>query len=316
MLKRGIYEVGNLKKQTPHPKKRISIALYEALNSLPDPVRSQLQEHVLWRLSTSSRVNKRTYKNRFGEFDSIVVESIKNIYKNHSSISVHDVGVSDGRTSLELYCKLKLAMAATVFFLASDAHHTFTSISRNGRRLAVILDNTDSAVQVVCPPFVFDTIKRDKLFYYPVNRLILFWLLRGSVKKLLSDYRLGAPDLLVKKIDVIDPECMVATTTNNNFRYTHYNILKPMDKQFDVIRAMNILNYDYFSSSQIATATRNCCKGLRNGGLFITGSNSAPGSVVDGSIFRKDGKSLAEIVKVGRGSVIRESLLTSGSDFC
>ena len=75
-------------------------------------------------------------------------------------------------------------------------------------------------------------------------------------------------------------------------------------ERFDIIRAMNVLNYDYFPEAQLRQAVQNVIQSLREGGLFITGSNVEKGTVVDGGIYKKTKNRMERIKIAGKGSQV------------
>ena len=79
----------------------------------------------------------------------------------------------------------------------------------------------------------------------------------------------------------------------------------PMGR-FDVIRAMNVLNKGYFTDAQLRRALANIVLSLNENGLFITGSNTAQGTVVDGGIYKMMGGRLEQVMSSGAGSQIDE----------
>ena len=90
----------------------------------------------------------------------------------------------------------------------------------------------------------------------------------------------------------------------NNFRFDAYGIFSGSTERFDVIRAMNILNYSYFSELQLIQAAENIVHSLKEGGLFITGSNDERGTVVNGGIYRETKGRMQRIDASGNGSEI------------
>jgi len=281
------------------------VSLYESLNGLPDETRLELEEKILFRFATSTRISKRTHADRFPEFDNLAINYIGEMAKHRDQVSIHDVAVSNGHTAVEFYCKVKRAIRPSGFlYLASDAYTIFNSITQDCGSLSVVTDSQGHIVQVVFPPFVFNTKEKESFLYYPLNRLILFCLLQTRVKNLLSEYNSGSSRFQVKRIELLDRECASLAREAKDFQFVSYNIFEPMDRQFDVVRAMNVLNPTYFSPKQVSTIATNFLKCLTEGGLLISGSNQNSGTTVDGSVFQKKGDSLVEIARSGLGSPV------------
>jgi hypothetical protein len=311
VLRFGIWSLKSLQriKGKSQPRRQISVNLYDSLNGLPEETRLELGEKILFWFATPTRVSKRTHRDRFPEFDDLAINYIREMAKHRDQLSIHDVGVSNGHTAVELYYKLKKIVVTPFLYVASDGYVTFNSITQNGGGLSAVTDPHGNLVQVICPPFVFNTNHRESFLYYPLNRFILFLLLRTKVKTLLREYNRGSPHLQVKRINLIAPECASLAREAKDFQFMSYDILGSMDRQFDVVRAMNVLNSSCFSPLQISTIVTNFLRGLTNGGLLITGSNLGSGSTVDGSIFRKEGRKLVEVATSGLGSPVREIIL-------
>jgi hypothetical protein len=239
----------------------------------------------------------------------MAIRCIREMAQNSDRISIHDVAVSNGQTAVEFYQKLKKADMGEIFYLASDASTSFNLITKNGRQLSVITDTHGNLIQVIFPPFVFNTNERESLLYYPLNRLILFGLLQTRVKAILRERNSGSSSFRVEKIDLMDPHCLSLAREAKDFEVKHYDILEPMDRPFDVVRAMNVLNPDHLSPNQIFCSVMNFLKGLTQGGLLISGSNQGSGTTVDGSIFRREDRRFAEIARSGLGSPVCASIL-------
>jgi DNA integrity scanning protein DisA with diadenylate cyclase activity len=67
---------------------------------------------------------------------------------------------------------------------------------------------------------------------------------------------------------------------------------------------MNILNASYFPEAQLRKAVENIVQSLREGGLFITGSNMEQGTIVNGGIYKKRKNRLERIEISGKGSAV------------
>ena len=83
-----------------------------------------------------------------------------------------------------------------------------------------------------------------------------------------------------------------------------FDIFSPPTENFDVIRAMNVLNLIYFSREDLMKGIANTITCLGEGGLFITGSNLEAGTSVNGAIYKKSGGCLEKLEVSGNGSQI------------
>ena len=87
-----------------------------------------------------------------------------------------------------------------------------------------------------------------------------------------------------------------------------YNLLDkyPVSKSFHIVRAMNILNVNYFSRPEFKLIITHIFDSLADGGLFITGSNQNSSSLVHGGIFLKTQSKYKKIYGSGEGSYVEE----------
>src|SRR5688572_22618526 len=139
VLRFGIWNLKGLQRTQgrSQPRRHISLSLYNSLNSLPDDIRIEFEEKILFHFGTPTRITKRTYKDRFPEFDDLSANCIREMARNKDKILIHDVAVSDGHTAVELYYKLKKEITTSILYLASDAYTTFNSITRTDGYLSV-----------------------------------------------------------------------------------------------------------------------------------------------------------------------------------
>ena len=75
--------------------------------------------------------------------------------------------------------------------------------------------------------------------------------------------------------------------------------------RFHLVRAMNILNPDYFDAATLGRIVGHLAASVEEGGLLVTGSNQGPDSPVDGSLFRRSGGGFREVFACGGGSPVR-----------
>ena len=134
------------------------------------------QEAILRRFALSNGVYKRTAQSRFAEFDHAVTEFLSDKFANEEVLQVHDVAVSDGRTSVEFYDRLRRELMQSIEFYATDRDLEVFALHKNGCRTSVVIDSEGTVLQIVHPPFVFNVCKPESKLLYPINHLIR-WLL-------------------------------------------------------------------------------------------------------------------------------------------
>ena len=281
--------------------KNISIELYEELQQQANGSYEEDQEIVLDHFRFG-RVFKRTYAKRFATFDKIVVsiavEQFGRVRKH--PLRVHDVAASDGRTSFELYQELTDVYHDRIRFLASDLAPWVYSIRRRGSNFQVITDDEGKVVQIIHPPFVFDLGRHESRFYW-INHLIRRRLLKQATE--LTSFSLrSSGEVQVRKIYLIHKRCRELMEARENFAFERYNVFEPIDREFDLVRAMNILNPAYFGPEEIRRILRCIFESLREGGIFATGSNEGGGSEVEGGIYLRMENGFRLLWASGRGS--------------
>ena len=306
MIKIGVTNARDilLKSKTPFRKelKNATITLYDQIARESNV--DELAERLLLTFSDERGAYKRTYAKRFEDFDSHIVSILKDHFDKATVLSFHDVAVSDGRTAVDFFEKL-LTYYPNITYTASDYNPNVFILEKG--RLKVTLSHTDKILEIMYPPFVFNTIKRDHYRYYPLNHVVRFFLQHTLVKSLMSLYRSG--DLKAKELLLFAPHALEQAKQDKRFILEQHSLLNPFQKQYDVIRAMNVLNPGYFSEEEFFKVLRHIYDGLLDNGFFITGSNQEGGSVVNGGIYQKTHCGFKHIWRSGQGSAIENYML-------
>src|SRR5947208_2045153 len=100
MLKTGIFkleqlnELNNLK-SIFGADKRVSITLYDQIFDYSNA--EALAERILLMFTDERGAYKRTYSQRFAEFDTLCARVLAENFDQENALTVHDVAVSDGR---------------------------------------------------------------------------------------------------------------------------------------------------------------------------------------------------------------------------
>ncbi|MGB7150318.1 MAG: hypothetical protein WBD45_14270 [Terriglobales bacterium] len=308
MFKLGIYKKEQL---TPEPLRRIfnsrtfiALDLYNSLDDLPEAEIDTIQERMLRWFRVRNGVQKRTYAQRFDDFDRVSVSVIAANFPTRQDIRVHDIGASDGRTSCGFYKPLNHLYGERLHFLASDYAPYLYVLKRVKGASRLIIDDRLDVLQIVTPPFVFIVHHLQSRRLVPLSYLIRLLMTVVYARPLLEGYKAGCPDIERTRLELLCRECRACISQQNNFRFDSYDVLSGPTERFDIIRAMNLLNYDYFPEAQLRSAVQNVIQSLSEGGLFIIGSNAEPGTMVDGGIYKKTKSRMKGIAISGKGSQI------------
>jgi hypothetical protein len=309
MFKLGIFKNEQL---TPdhlegfvNSRKFIALDLYNSLDGLPPAEIDKIQERMLRWFRVHNGVLKCTYARRFDEFDRLSVSAISAHFPTSQIIRVHDIGVSDGRTSCDLYDHLNRLYGGRLDFLASDYAPFLYVLKRTRGANRLIVDDQQHVLQIVTPPFVFITVgRRERITPYPLNFLMRHLVTLLYARPLLQRYKAGSPDIQRTRIELFGRACRAYMSKQDNFRFDAYDVFSGSTERFDIIRAMNILNHSYFSEPQLIQAAESIVNSLKEGGLFITGSNTEQGTIINGGIYKKTKNRLERIEISGKGSQV------------
>lgn len=311
MIRRGVCDVDDLRsgaRDFAGRGKFVAISLYDEIASGSAPDKEPLLEEVLARFPTGAGVFKRTQSARFDRFQEAIASLVAERKDLGRPFRVHDLGVSDGRTSVDLFRRLRDFEDPAVDFLASDAAPDVVVVRAPGERLQLAIDgNSGEPVQIIFPPFVFNVTRKERAIIYPANRVIHAALERTLVPRLLARYRRNDPRLDVRRIRLLHPECLALTDDDSvSFRFERRDMLEPSDDRFDMVRAMNVLNPSYFPPDPMHRAVANIHASLATGGIFATGSNQDRGSPVLGGIYRRTERGFDLIEQADQPSPIAE----------
>jgi len=293
----------------------IAVTLYKPVAAGHSADKERQLELILRSFPTHTGTFKRTQAGRFDHFDRVAVDLVSERLDGAEVLRVHDMGVSDGRTAADFYELLSSHVTTRIEFLASDAFPDVVVVTDDrAPGLTLVMDGTgEELVQFIQPPFVFNASKPESRMF-PLNRALRRLVRRTRVERMLKRYRRGAPGIHTEQILLLHPRCNQLVDNDDGFSFEKRNVLSPSKDRFDVVRAMNVLNHGYFSSSQLARAVANVFDSLRvDDGLFITGRNQDRDSPVQGSVYMRtsagfevvatenDGSEIDDIVAAHRG---------------
>ncbi len=307
MLKTGICSLEHLisgdRDRTLFRKvlRNASISLYEKVCAEKNA--DELAQRILLLFSDERGAYKRTYAKRFEEFDQEVCEILEKNLDIQESLKIHDVGVSDGRTSVDFFHKV-VGFCPHVNFAASD-YNPMVKILEKGR-LKVTLTESDQLLEITYIPFVFNTIKRDSYRHYPLNHVVRKLIELFMVIPLLRAYKRRV--IIAKELFLFAPSAINLEKSNKNFKLTKHDVLQAFKNKNNIIRAMNVLNPSYFPGDDFSKIIMNIYNSLEKGGLFVTGSNQEADTVVDGAFYQKTATNFKILWMSGNGSPIHNHI--------
>ncbi len=310
MLKFGIYDLSqcdSAKLYGPFSsRKYIALDLYDRFGGTPEEI-DQFQEQVIGRVATANGSFKKTHKNRFEQFDALTRTVLERNVTPGETVKVHDIAVSDGRTTVPFFRMLDDLYGDALDYTASDYASSFRVLQRKGETNRIVLDGEENLIQVVYKPFVFNMICPENKVVYPFNHLM-----RGRAKayaeNLIAAWHDGDPDIEKRDLKLVCQACQSLTQNDSRFSFRQFDILHERIDGCDIIRAMNILNPSYFDDETMALIVANLHTSLNDGGILMTGSNLEGGTTVHGGFYRKTGEGFELLETSGNGSPVHTKI--------
>jgi len=209
---------------------------------------------------------KETLAGRFDGLDDVLIQKIGDAYE------LHDVGVSNGTTSLELLENLKMSGKNGELYISDK--FAKLSVQRGFCQKVFALDGC--LLSVYCAGVYLD---RRLNWVFPVSRYLfyLFAMLpdNSSQKKIVWTL---SPSVL---------SCVKA----KKLKFIDYDVFNTrIKRKFTVVRCMNLLNLTYFKESDITMAIRNIVYSLEDGGLFLVGRTKSGGMNCASFYKKRDGR--------------------------
>jgi hypothetical protein len=229
------------------------------------------------------------------------------------SCAVHDMAVSDARTACDFFDKLASEFGDALEFYATDLCLKVYSVRQREGRLTLVIDPEGRILQIVFPPFVLPVSTSEPWLLYPVNRLLRAVLMRTAVKDLIRRVQESDDTVERREILLLCQEAREHLRSYPKFHVEIYDVMEEPPRKYAVVRAMNIFNRTYFAEPVLAEAVSNVFGSLKEGGLFITGSNQDAGSTVNGTIYRKADGGFVTLYKSALGSPVDDLIIGNRS---
>ncbi len=144
---------------------------------------------------------------------------------------------------------------------------------------------------------------------YPVNYLFFLYASKIYLPRIMKKYFSG--ESKVREIRISSPKAIKLAENDNRFMLIEHDLLEPskINGTFNIIRAMNVLNPEYFNIDQLRKAVSYLFLSLDENGLLILGSNEGPGTPVQGGIYRKTGDKFNSIKLIGQPQYAHRAVL-------
>ena len=237
-----------------HPiLRRFVVFRIDCLPNLRDPI---LASRLYEKLYTGDGISKQTAPGRFRDLDSMAAD-----FLTHESNSIHDVAVSSGVTSLELYAVLR-DRGIPFKLMVSDKFSHYLYRGTMMRRIYTV--NKTLLCVYVLEDFLAD---RKCSWKFPISKILfpLVWAFDkpsspfGEIP--LYDFRLLE---LIREGHVEDLSYDIFSTS--------------MPGRFTFVRCMNVLNPGYFKSDAICRALSLLKNSLKDQGILLLGRTMPDGA--------------------------------------
>lgn len=258
------------------------------LSNLDSILDKDLFISIIDSISLSNGTFKTTKSRRFDDIDDILLRLIRPF----ESITIHDMAVSDGITSFELYEKL-FSQKKPFELTISDKYFKLEEYRKFGFKLYYTLD-----CAFVSSSFISIYANPKLSMLYPISKIL------GKIAR-----KLKLPSNKRKDISLINPvvKDLIIKQLINSLEVDVFEE-GDFDDKYSVVRCMNILNPKYFSVEKLNIAINNIVNSLVEGGVLIVGRTDISTGINHASFYKKNKAGLALIEHSMGGSEISHLL--------
>lgn len=210
-------------------------------------------------------------------------------------LRVKDVAVSSGISTVEWHEALTRAGIASEVTATDLLVHARLVTIWPGIRF--LLDRTRRVLQLDIASFAFTPSEapRKRRVCAPLLAIARRPRLLRSLARAETPVQLVSPRLL----------------GNGNVRVVEEDLTSPRSGEWDVIRAANILHFEYFSERTIRTIVHGLCASLSSGGILIV-CRTTPAAGNEASIFRRCNGRMELVAELNGGSEIAAIVRAEG----
>jgi hypothetical protein len=235
---------------------------------------------------TTNGTSKQTQRGRFQDLEPIVLE----LLSATRTPRIHDVGVSSGITSVDLYeALLKKDFAAAL--VVSDQYAVYYWIEHNG---GVAFYDADGILRYAYKRGVVGSAEDSS--WFPISRAVF--------KQFESPLPCGVEP---HSIELYHPALLRLVRAGKVKTCTYDVFTTKSPPEYDFVRCMNLLNPKYFNQSDLLRALHNIGTSVRDGGVFQLG-RTMPDGLNHVSFFVRVGTRFERAREVRDGSEIKSLL--------
>ena len=229
--------------------------------------------------SNNNNTSKTTYGGRFDDLNNILFE----LFDNKKIIKIHDVAISSGITTVDLYNFL----ISHNINAKIDASDRFSTIEYYGNSIKYFYDSNNNIIQIYFFN-LFLGLKISNFFF--ISKLFFLLLKNFKTNKKTR-----------KKIFLFSKE-FYEYFNHNKINYFDFDLfdINSNNKKYNFIRVMNVLNLIYFSEQQIIFAVKNLLDSLEDNGILLIGRTSLDG-INNATFYKKNSNKLYSIKSVYNG---------------
>ena len=278
----------------------MTIAASQFFSQAADALPQQVEDAFFSSIKNPNNTFKCTWGGRFGEIDQRLAQAVKQQQVKLNELL--DIGVSSGATTLDL-CDTLRGHGFRPRITGTD--YTINAwIVPLGRNCSALLNEEGRLLQADLFGWSMRPWRRRLDF------LTGMWLVRPLLARLIS--RRAARKLRegigVRKVELVSPRLR----NHDSITVVQDNVLVARDtftRRFDLIRAANILNENYFQKDELKQAVDNLRSYLRGPGSLLFIVRTLPSGEHHGTLFALREEGALEVVeRIGAGSEIEELL--------
>jgi hypothetical protein len=243
--------------------------------------------HYMSGITIPGNINMTTHKDRFAEIDPITL----NFLERNSDNIIHDVAISSGITTLELFNQLVDRHINFKLIVSEKYSHFFFT----GKYFCRVYDAQGNLVE----GYIWGLLAKDLSWKFGFSKLLFL------VMRLTKDTGIAKKQC----IPIFDKR-LQALIQHGKIEQIEYDVFNGgLKDRFSYVRCMNLLNLCYFDERQLQKAIRLLMTSLKENGILQigrteveTGENYGKNYV---TFFRKENDRLIVIHEVNGGSEVK-----------